>query len=159
MDKYTLIATIVGSLLAGGGLTGIVVAIRDRKKTAAEAESTLSTAILAYSNKLTADNDKLRGAVDELEHDMTESRKRFEKDADASQKRINQLRADLSTAEEHARSLKDIVASLEARKVNDQTIISKLVAALRQSDPNNPVLAELASLSEFHLPSPAPSHP
>lgn len=144
MNATTFALTLVASVLSSAVLTALVTAYAMRKKTTAEAEATLSGAVLAYSNKLSADNDKLRTAIDKVEADH-----------EKSGAQIAKLRKDLDASEKRATQLKEIVDALESRKQNDQVIISKLVAALRTSDPTNPVLIELAHLSEFHI-LPAP---
>ncbi len=67
MDSATLVVTVLASVLGGGTAGSLVTAFFTRKKTGAEAEATLSTAILAYTNKLTIDNDKLRTDFDRMQ--------------------------------------------------------------------------------------------
>lgn len=148
MDSYTFLAAITASILGSGAIAAAVTAYAMRKKTNADAEATLSGSILAYTNKLTLDNDKLREAIDKLEDD-------HEKRGNE----IRKLRHDLELSEERAAQLREIVTAMEARKESDRVIIAKLITALRASDPSNPILTELQSLSEFKIETPIPPHP
>lgn len=136
MKEYMpLILTFVAALLGAGGIGGALVAYWSKPKLKAEAETTLSTAILAYTNKLTTDNDKLRDTVD-----------RLQKDLDRTQDGLRKVRDDLDASKDHAASLQDIIRALQTRRENDKVIIDKLVAALKVSDPNNPLILELQAM-------------
>lgn len=135
MDITALVLTAIGLVLGGGTVGAVVTSFAMRKKTNAEAESTLSSAILSYANKLTNDNDKLRKEMDKMDDDVTHL-----------QKKLREARVELDKARDHAQKLQEIIAALEVRKSNDQTIIEKLFQAIKIADPSNPLLAELQSM-------------
>ena len=136
MDYLSTILSAIG-LLAGGGTVGAIITVYfTRKKIAAEAESTLSGAILLYTNKLTQDIDKLRAVNDKMQGEV-----------DVLQTKLSKARDQLDEAQDRAHKLQEIVTSLELRKENDKVIIDKLLDALKSSDPNNPLISELIRLS------------
>lgn len=137
MDYATIIVTIIGSIIGGGTVGSIVTAYALRKKTTAEAESTLSTAILAYTNKLTSDNDKLRVDIEKMQDD-----------AEKLQMNLRKAKEELDKAQLHAKELEGIVTALEARRVNDKVVIDKLLSAIKNADPNNPLIIELQALMD-----------
>jgi len=125
------------ALLVGGGTVGaFITGFFNRRKTGAEAEATLSSAILAYTNKLTADNDKLRVDFVNMQQTVDKLQEKLKETADLFKK-----------AESHANELKEIVTALETRRANDKVIIDRLFAAVKAADPNNPLLIELQSLA------------
>jgi septal ring factor EnvC (AmiA/AmiB activator) len=125
------------SLLLGGGAIGsLITAFFNRRKVGAEAEATISATILSYANTLRTDNNKLRDdfrsmqeTVDKLQADLKDAAERF------------------SQAQDRTDKLKEIAEALEARHVNDQVIIDRLFAAMKASDPNNPLILELQALA------------
>ena len=132
-----IIVAIIAGTLGGGTIGAIVTAYALRKKTTAEAESTLSSAILAYTNKLTSDNDKLRVDIEKMQDD-----------AEKLQNNLRKAKDELEKAQSHAKELEGIVTALEARRVNDKVVIDKLLTAIKNADPNNPLIIELQALME-----------
>jgi chromosome segregation ATPase len=131
-DELPSVAFLVVGLAAGAFTTFLT-----RKKTAAEAESTLSSAILSYTNKLTADMDNLRAHLNAADGHKAKL-----------EDEIDTIRRKLSEAEIARVQLQEIVKSLEARKANDKILIDQLVTALKAVDPNNPIITKLINSAD-----------
>lgn len=111
---FLLVGTVLGSLIPG---------LLSRRKTSAEAESTLSSAIMGFVKILQTEISSLRTQVDRTQGELADAQKRLL----AAQAKVNEL--------------EDILRRAEEEKQEDKELISKLIVALRQFDPKNPLLA------------------
>jgi len=111
------------ALFGGGAMGAIIPALFSRRKTNAEAESTLSGAIMGFVKILQNEISSLRTQVDRTQGELADAQKRLL----AAQGKVNEL--------------EDIVRRAEAEKQDDKELIAKLIEALRQFDPHNPLLA------------------
>lgn len=114
---------IIIALFGGGALGAIVPALFTRKKTNAEAESTLSSAIMGFVKILQDEIGLLRTQVDRTQGELADAQKRLI----AAQGKVNEL--------------EDIVRRAEEEKQDDKELINKLILALKQFDPKNPLVA------------------
>lgn len=140
-NTQTIVVTVLTLLLGGGTIGALINAYFSKGKTKAEAEKTLSEAILAYANKLSIDMDGLRKVNTQLQTD-----------ANNLQIRLNESREEFDKMEDRAQHLQGLVTALEKRRADDRAIIEKLLAALHATDPNNVVITELQKLSILQAP-------
>lgn len=110
------------ALFGGGALGAIIPALFTRKKTDAEAESTLSEAIMGFVKILQGEIGNLRTELTRTEGQLQDAQKR------------------LILAEGKVHELGELVRRAEQEKQGDKHLIAALIEALKAFDPKNPLV-------------------
>lgn len=123
-------------VLGGGTVASIVTTIANRRKTSAEADSTISKITLEYANMVRTDVDKLRDQLELAEKRNDEARIELEK-----------TRTKLATSQAQIVRLEEIVKVAEQRDAKNRELITMLSNALKELNPAHPLIANLEKIA------------
>lgn len=123
-----------GIALGGGGLATIANIFVARRKSNAEADATLSKATLEFAAAIKADLKDVRDRLFLSEESL-----------DKAKKENNDLKVKLQLTEAKATQLQDIVNAMKERDEKQKALFLKVVEALKQYDPNNPLINTLSN--------------
>lgn len=123
----------IGLILGGGAVASFVTAWFTRRKTSAEAESTLSGSTMDFAKLLQQDITSLRNRCDISERKLAEAKIEHKITLDK-----------LEQAERRVGQLKEIVEIARERDNKNTKLMHKLAQALKEYDPNHPLIRHIS---------------